>query len=134
MFNLIPSVFFILVQYYIEKKNYSAFHISRVFVDFFDISTDFKVNRNHVFLVFPGLSQKVFLKAVRKRCFSKCLHIYKKLSSLVAYKVYVKNSRRNQPKCIFKLHIFQSLKWNSGIPCLKTALSSQFKACKRKYL
>lgn len=135
--NLIPSVFFILVQYYMsrKKKINFAFHISRIFLDLFDISTDFKINGNHVCSMFPRLSQKdSFLKAVRKRCFYKCLHIFKKLSSLVAYKVYVKYNMRNQPNCISKLHIFQSLKLNSGMPCLKTALSSQFKICKRKYL
>lgn len=53
-----------------EKKKsyfYSAFHISRIFVDLFDISTNFKINGSHVCTVFSGLSYKVrFSKALRE--------------------------------------------------------------------
>lgn len=71
--KVIPSVIFMLVQYSIYRKKkkisyfYSAFHISRIFVDLFDISTNFKINGSHVCTVFSGLSYKVrFSKALRE--------------------------------------------------------------------
>lgn len=52
-----------------KKKSYfySAFHISRIFVDLSDISTEFKINGSNSCTAFPGLSYKDrLLKALRE--------------------------------------------------------------------